>query len=177
MSTQRGLTYLMVPALVLLPLPGGARAPQPSADSLARGIDIFLQGRVGVGSLFCWGNSADARLSFGSMDAAHATSRDDRPGAMLRQIGRDRRMREFGICVVLGASRSEVTELAARQGTSMAIVGAGMGLVLSLVASSLMSNLVFGVAPRDPLSVAGATIVCWSLWSWRAMSPLVGRPQ
>jgi ABC-type antimicrobial peptide transport system permease subunit len=73
--------------------------------------------------------------------------------------GVTRRMREFGIRVALGSTRAEVTGLVMRQGTSMAIVGALIGIALSLTAAELMSNLVYGVAPRDIVSLAGATLV------------------
>jgi ABC-type antimicrobial peptide transport system permease subunit len=69
------------------------------------------------------------------------------------------RMREFGIRVALGATRRQVTRLVVWQGTSMAIAGAAIGLVLAVAAAGLMSNLVFGVAPRDAASLAGATAV------------------
>ena len=73
--------------------------------------------------------------------------------------GVTRRMREFGIRVALGATPVKVTRLVVWQGTSMAIVGSVIGLVLALAASGVMSNLVYGVAPRDVVSVLGATIV------------------
>jgi predicted permease len=71
--------------------------------------------------------------------------------------GVTRRIREFGIRVALGATGSEITRLAAWDGTSSALAGAAVGLVLALGAAGLMSNLVFGVAPRDAISILGAT--------------------
>ncbi|MGH9888410.1 MAG: FtsX-like permease family protein, partial [bacterium] len=73
--------------------------------------------------------------------------------------GVTQRMREFGIRVALGATRGEVTRLVVWQGTSMAVVGSVVGLVLALLAAGGMSNLVYGVAPRDATSVIVATIV------------------
>jgi len=71
--------------------------------------------------------------------------------------GVTQRMREFGIRVALGATAGEVTRLAAWQGTSSALAGALVGLVLAIGAAGAMSNLVFGVAPRDVTSIIGAT--------------------
>ena len=63
--------------------------------------------------------------------------------------GVTQRLREFGIRVALGSTRNEVTRLVVWQGTSMAIVGSAIGLALAVAAAGVMSNLVFGVAPRD----------------------------
>jgi len=68
-----------------------------------------------------------------------------------------RRMREFGIRVALGATRQEVTRLVVRQGTASAISGAAVGVLLVVGGARLMSNLVFGVSPRDLPSIVGAT--------------------
>ncbi len=79
------------------------------------------------------------------------------------------RMREFGIRVALGATRREVTRLVVWQGTSMAIAGSVVGLVFSFAAAGMMSHLVYGVAPRDIASMAGATALLMgvaALASW-----------
>jgi ABC-type antimicrobial peptide transport system permease subunit len=72
--------------------------------------------------------------------------------------GVTQRMREFGIRVALGATRAEVTRLVVTQGASMAVAGSIVGLVLTIAASGLMGNLVYGVAPRDLVSLLGATL-------------------
>jgi putative ABC transport system permease protein len=71
--------------------------------------------------------------------------------------GVTRRMREFGIRAALGATRGDVTRLVVWEGTSMAIAGSAVGLVLAIAAASVMSNLVYGVAPNDVASILGAT--------------------
>jgi ABC-type antimicrobial peptide transport system permease subunit len=71
--------------------------------------------------------------------------------------GVTQRLREFGIRIALGATRREVTRLVVWQGTSMALVGSAIGLVLAIAAAGVMSNLVFGVAPTDAASIVGAT--------------------
>jgi ABC-type antimicrobial peptide transport system permease subunit len=73
--------------------------------------------------------------------------------------GVTQRLREFGIRIALGATRTEVARLVIWQGASMALVGAAFGLALALAASGVMSNLVYGVAPRDAASIIGATAV------------------
>ena len=73
--------------------------------------------------------------------------------------GVTQRLREFGIRVALGATRREVTQLIVWQGTSMALVGTLIGLTLAIMAAGVISNLVYGVAPRDVASMIMATTV------------------
>jgi putative ABC transport system permease protein len=73
--------------------------------------------------------------------------------------GVTQRMREFGIRAALGATSAEITRLASWQGMSSALAGAAVGLVLAMAASGAMSNLVFGVAPRDAISIVSATVL------------------
>jgi len=73
--------------------------------------------------------------------------------------GVTQRIREFGIRVALGATGSEIVRLAAWQGTAAALAGAAIGLALAVGAAGAMSNLVFGIAPRDAISIVTATAV------------------
>jgi len=70
--------------------------------------------------------------------------------------GVTQRMREFGIRVALGATRPDVTRMVIWQGTSMAVLGSTVGFVLAIIAAGMMSNLVYGVAPRDMSNIFGA---------------------
>ncbi len=71
--------------------------------------------------------------------------------------GVTQRVREFGIRVALGATSRDVTRLVLWQGTSMALAGAIVGLVLAIAGAGAMSTLVFGVAPRDGVTLLAAT--------------------
>jgi putative ABC transport system permease protein len=71
--------------------------------------------------------------------------------------GVTQRMREFGIRVALGATHRQVTRLVVWQGTSMAIAGSAVGLVLAIAAAGVMRSLVYEVAPRDVASILGTT--------------------
>jgi putative ABC transport system permease protein len=68
-----------------------------------------------------------------------------------------RRSREIGIRIALGAKRGTVIWMVMRH--CMVLIGAGLaaGLPLALWLSKLVTSLLFGVAPGDPLAVAGAT--------------------
>src|SRR5215211_6456191 len=72
-----------------------------------------------------------ARLTFGSVDSAHETSRDDRPGAGIRQLLRDLR---FGVRLL---KKSPIFGI-----TGVAIVALGIG------ATTAIFSVVYGVMLR-----------------------------
>ena len=63
-----------------------------------------------------------------------------------------RRRREIGIRMALGASRANVLGLVVRRGLAYAGAGIGAGIVAALFLTRLMEGLLFGVAPRDPMT-------------------------
>jgi putative ABC transport system permease protein len=79
------------------------------------------------------------------------------------------RTREIGIRVALGAQRRTVVNLIIRQGMSLALVGAAIGLIAAFVLTRLMTGLLYGVEATDPLTFASITILlllvslsaCW----------------
>ncbi len=73
-----------------------------------------------------------------------------------------RRRREIGIRMALGASRANVLGLIVRRGVTYAAVGIAAGVAAALFLTRLMEGLLFGVAPRDPLTfvaVSGILLV------------------
>jgi putative ABC transport system permease protein len=69
------------------------------------------------------------------------------------------RTRDIGIRLALGARRGNILDMVLRQGLSLAIAGAGVGLVGALIVSHLMAGLLYGVTPNDPLTFVGVTVV------------------
>lgn len=67
------------------------------------------------------------------------------------------RTHEIGVRLALGAQRVDVMRMVFRQGVSLAIAGAGVGLVGALVVSHAMSGLLYGVKPTDPLTFGVVT--------------------
>jgi predicted permease len=63
------------------------------------------------------------------------------------------RTREIGVRIALGAQPRSVVGLVIRQGVRPALLGLGIGLVLALVVSRVIASLLFGIGPRDPLSL------------------------
>jgi hypothetical protein len=64
------------------------------------------------------------------------------------------RTHELGVRMALGARRPDVRRLILRQGMLVTLLGAGIGLLLSLGAGPLVGSLLFEASPRDPLVFA-----------------------
>jgi len=59
---------------------------------------------------------------------------------------------EIGIRLALGAQKETIIRMVVRQGLTLAIAGAAVGLVGALIVSRLMAGLLYGVKPTDPLT-------------------------
>jgi putative ABC transport system permease protein len=68
-----------------------------------------------------------------------------------------RRTREVGIRMALGAKRGDVVRMIFRQGMLQLGVGLAIGMVFAFGVSTLLSNVLFDVQPRDP-AVFGAVV-------------------
>ena len=86
-----------------------------------------------------------------------------------------RRSSELGIRLALGSTRSQVLWVVLRE--SLIVIGAGIlvGACLSLAGTRLVSHLLFGLGPRDPLTLAASavllllvSVVSGLLPAWRA---------
>jgi predicted permease len=62
------------------------------------------------------------------------------------------RTREIGVRVALGASRRRIMTLVTRDGMSVVGLGLAAGLAGAAVVSRLMSHLLFGIEPLDPVA-------------------------
>jgi predicted permease len=79
------------------------------------------------------------------------------------------RTREIGIRIALGSPRANILRLVLRQGMMMVGIGIVLGLTLAMGCGPLFQHFVYGIAPRDPLTILGATAVltgiallaCW----------------
>jgi ABC-type antimicrobial peptide transport system permease subunit len=63
------------------------------------------------------------------------------------------RRREFGIRMALGASRRGVLWLALRDGAHVAVVAALAGVPIAVLVASRLRDMLYAVAPFDPLTV------------------------
>jgi ABC-type antimicrobial peptide transport system permease subunit len=69
------------------------------------------------------------------------------------------RTHDIGIRLALGAQRENILLMILRQGLSLAIAGTAVGLVGALIVSHLMADLLYGVAPTDPLTFVAVTLM------------------
>jgi len=65
------------------------------------------------------------------------------------------RTHEIGIRIALGAQQSSVLRLMLGEGMKMALIGVGIGVVLAIGLTRLLSKMVFGVSTTDPLTFIG----------------------
>jgi ABC-type antimicrobial peptide transport system permease subunit len=62
------------------------------------------------------------------------------------------RAREIGLRMALGARDDDVKVMVLRQGLILSGLGVAIGLVLAFASTRLMSGLLFGVKPTDPIT-------------------------
>jgi len=71
--------------------------------------------------------------------------------------------------MALGAQRCNVLFTIIRQGMTLALIGCGLGVILAVVLTRVVSSLLYGVTPTDPLTFAltvlllsaVAFVSCW----------------
>jgi putative ABC transport system permease protein len=69
------------------------------------------------------------------------------------------RTHEIGVRIALGAAAGDVVSLVVREGVVVAAAGSIVGLAASAALTGLMSSLLVGVTPRDPLAFAAAATI------------------
>jgi predicted permease len=69
------------------------------------------------------------------------------------------RRQEFGIRLALGAERTDILRLVVRQGLILSITGIGLGLIVALFLTQLMSSMLYKVGTRDLTTFALTPLV------------------
>jgi predicted permease len=69
------------------------------------------------------------------------------------------RTREFGVRMALGARRGDVGSLVLRHAGVLVALGVGAGLLAAFGLTRLMSAILFGVAPADPITFGAVAVV------------------
>ena len=79
------------------------------------------------------------------------------------------RTSEIGIRMSLGADSGRVQRMILREGGVLLVVGLAIGVVGAFFTAGVMRGLLFGVAPRDPVTLIGVSLMmaaigvaaCW----------------
>jgi ABC-type antimicrobial peptide transport system permease subunit len=82
-----------------------------------------------------------------------------------------RRVREIGIRMALGASRPRIVLLMMRDGGRLAVLGVVLGLLGALVATRLLSSVLFGVSATDVATFASVPVLLLAVAALAAFVP------
>ena len=91
--------------------------------------------------------------------------------AMFAAMGAARE-REFGVRVALGSSRQRIAGLVLRQGATWMAFGLAGGIVGVLAVGSLLRNLLYGVTPLDPVTMAATALMLLACASIALLGPV-----
>jgi predicted permease len=69
------------------------------------------------------------------------------------------RTREMGVRMALGATRQQVLAIVLRRAMLLLLVGLSIGVVGAFAGNQLLSTMLFGIAPQNPLLIAAACVV------------------
>ena len=81
----------------------------------------------------------------------------------IQAYGVAQRFREFGVRLALGARSRDIVAPVVRQGAVLAALGLAIGMSGAMALSRLVENLLYRVAPHDPLTVAAVPLVIGSV--------------
>jgi predicted permease len=82
-----------------------------------------------------------------------------------------RRTNEIGLRLALGARRADVLGLWLREAGVLVAAGIVLGVPAALVATRWIESFLFGLAPTDPLTIAGAIVVLSAVAALAAYLP------
>ncbi|HYL97885.1 MAG TPA: ABC transporter permease, partial [Blastocatellia bacterium] len=63
------------------------------------------------------------------------------------------RTNEIGVRIALGAQRGHILRMVMGEGSRLILIGAGLGVLCSLLLTKWLASLLYGVRPRDPLTL------------------------
>ncbi|HJT87543.1 MAG TPA: FtsX-like permease family protein, partial [Bryobacteraceae bacterium] len=70
-----------------------------------------------------------------------------------------RRTQELGIRIAVGAAARDILRLVMAQGMLQAILGVGIGLLLSLALNRVLKSELIHISPADPITLLAACVI------------------
>ena len=92
-----------------------------------------------------------------------------------------RRTKEIGVRMAIGADRGDILRMILGEAGLLVGLGLAAGIVASLAGGQLLRSLLFGIAPRDPLTLAamcgvllftGLLAACWPARHAASVDPM-----
>lgn len=83
------------------------------------------------------------------------------------------RTHEVGVRMALGAQRCSILGMILRQGMALAATGLGVGMAAAMALTHLVSGLLFGVTPTDPITFAAVAIILLGVAGCATLLPAV----
>ncbi len=71
----------------------------------------------------------------------------------------NQRTQEIGIRMALGAQVHHILQLILKHGVVLVALGVGLGIIAAVLATRLMSHLLYGVTPTDPLTFSAIALL------------------
>lgn len=82
-----------------------------------------------------------------------------------------RRSRDYGICIAIGMPPSRVISQVVGRGLSLVAAGSIVGVATALGVTRVLSSLLYGVRPTDPLALGGAVLILLVVGALAAFAP------
>jgi putative ABC transport system permease protein len=79
--------------------------------------------------------------------------------------------------MALGAQRSSILGMILRQGMALAAAGLGVGMAAAMASTRLISGLLFGVTPTDPVTFAAVAVILFGVAGCATLLPAVRATQ
>jgi predicted permease len=157
-------SYLQQPSSDTWIVVRSQRDPQEIATALQRsmhGLDPGLPLEIRT-----WNSEMDSAL-FATRVATVALGVLGLLGGMLAITGIfgmasynvSKRLREFGIRIALGANQRKVLGAALGRAFRLLAIGSAAGMILGLLASRVLSFIVYQATPKDPLILGGVVLI------------------
>jgi predicted permease len=81
------------------------------------------------------------------------------------------RTAEMGVRLALGADAATVRKIILSQGMLLAVIGVSMGLAGAFALGGVMSSMVYGVSPADPVTLVGVSVVFLAVAAGASLVP------